>query len=70
MPTFIYAQPEEEDIGEFSSAVQRIFATSAIEVDRDVLNRIRQMIGVPLLPDDLPVQVDMLPASLTGQTSA
>ena len=28
------------------------------------------MIGVPLLPDDLPVQVDMLPASLTGQTSA
>jgi hypothetical protein len=70
MPSFVYDAPEEFDIGEYSSAIQRIFATSAIECDRSVYNRIRRILGMPLLPDDLPVQVDMLPAVLTGQTSA
>lgn len=69
MPTFEYSDIEEIDIGEFSSAIQRIFATSAIEVDRQVLNRVRTAIGVAPLPDDMPVQEDKLPATLTGQSS-
>jgi hypothetical protein len=70
LPKFVYDAPEEFDIGEYSSAIQRIFATSAIECDRSVYNRIRHILGMPLLPDDLPVQIDMLPAIITGQTSA
>lgn len=69
LPKFVYQEIEEIDIEEFSKAVQRIFSTSAIEVDREVLNRVRESIGVAPLPDDEPVHTDQLPAMMTGQTS-
>lgn len=69
LPKFTYGEPEEIDLESFSSAIQRIFATSAIEVDRDTLNRVRKMIGVPELPEDEPVHVDMLPINLSGVES-
>lgn len=69
LPTFSYVDVEEVDIAEFSSAVQRIFATSAIEMDREVMNKIRKVFGVAALPDDMPVQEDKLPANVTGQSS-
>jgi hypothetical protein len=66
---FVYADIEDVSLEEFSKAIQRIFSTSAIEVDRDVLNRVRQIMGIPLKPDDEPVDKDNLPATLTGQSS-
>jgi hypothetical protein len=69
MPKFVYADIEEISMEEFSKAVQRIFSTSAIEIDRDVMNRIRDVMGVPLLPADEAVDKEKLPASMTGQFS-
>ena len=69
LPKFVYADIEEVDLETYSKAIQRIFSVSAVEVDRPMLNRVRQVLKVPMLPDDEPVNVDMLPAVMTGQSN-
>jgi hypothetical protein len=53
---------ESEDLESFSKAVQRFASTSVIEVDRAVLNRVRESIGVDSLPDDMEPDQDKMPA--------
>ncbi len=48
-----------EEVGKF---IQRASAVSAIEMDRAVLNRVRESFGVDKLPDDLPPQQEYLSA--------
>lgn len=69
LPTFVYSDIEEVSLEEFSKAVQRIFSTSAIEIDRAVMNRVREIFGVAPLPEDQEVDKEALPAKLTGQFS-
>jgi len=69
LPKFVYADIEEVSLEDFSKAIQRIFSTSAIEVDRDVMNRVRDVLGVPLKPADEEVDKEALPAILTGNSS-
>lgn len=69
MAKFVYADIEEVSLEDFSKAVQRIFSTSAIEVDREVMNRIREVIGVAPKPSDEEVDKEKLPATMTGQFS-
>ncbi len=52
---------EIEDLESFSKAIQRFASTSVIEVDRAVLNRVRESIGVDALPDDAEPNKDYLP---------
>jgi hypothetical protein len=70
MAQFVYSDIEEVSMEEFSKGIQRIFSTSAIEIDRGVMNRIREVFGFPLKPDDEEVDKDMLPASIAGVASA
>lgn len=70
MARFAYKDVEEVSLEEYSKAVQRIFSTSAVEVDRPILNRIRQLLGVDPKPDDEDVDKESLPANLTGNKSA
>jgi hypothetical protein len=53
---------ESEDLESFSKAVQRFASTSVIEVDRAVLNRVRESIGVDALPQDMEPNQELLPA--------
>ena len=53
---------ETEDLESFSKAVQRFASTSIIEVDRAVLNRVRESIGVDALPEDMEPDQEKLPA--------
>lgn len=69
LPSFVYEEPDEISIEAFSAAVQRIFAVGAVEVDRPILNRVRKMLGVPLKPDDEPVDVENLSTNITGASS-
>lgn len=69
MAKFVYSDIEEVSLEEFSKAVQRVFSTSAIEVDRPVLNRVRKILGVPEKPEDEPVDKDNLPSALSGNSS-
>jgi hypothetical protein len=56
---------EETPIEELSKAFQRAASTGLIELDRAVLNRVRDMLGIDTLPADQEVQED----KLTGNTS-
>ena len=69
MAEFKFKAIEEISMEEFSKFCQRVFSVSAIEIDRDVLNKIRAVMGVPLKPEDEPVDVDMMPSSLSGTSS-
>lgn len=70
MAQFFYDDVEQVSLDEFSSAVQRIFAVGAIEQDRPVMNRVREVFGVPALPDDEPVDKEALPSAMSGKTSS
>lgn len=70
MSEFCYADVEEVSLEEFSKAIQRIFSTSAIEVDRGVMNRIREVMGFPLKGADEEVDTDALPAVIAGNATA
>lgn len=69
LPTFVYSDIEEISLEEFSKAVQRIFSTSAIEVDRAVMNRVREIMGVPAKPEDEEVDKEKLPGNMTQMAS-
>lgn len=69
LPKFVYADIEEVSLEDFSKAIQRIFSVSAIEVTRPVLNRVLEVLKIPALPVDMPVDVNALPAIMTGQAN-
>lgn len=56
-----YDNLENDDLESFSKAVQRFASTSVIEVDRAVLNRIRESIGVDPLPLDEEPREEYMP---------
>ena len=60
--TLDFENLESADLESFSKAVQRFASTSVLEVDREVLNRVRESIGVDPLPEDMEPQQDLLPA--------
>ena len=53
---------QTEDLESFSKAIQRYASTSVLEVDRDVLNRIRESVGIDGLPEDEEPNQDLIPA--------
>lgn len=69
MCKFVYEDAEEVDLDTFSSAIQRIAATGMIEVDRDVLNKIRCQLGMEEKPDDAPIDKENLSTALSGKES-
>ncbi len=65
MPTFEFGDIADIDSEAFSKLVQRVASVGLVEIDRSVLNKIRQVLGVPLLPAD--AEVDK--TNLTGAES-
>jgi hypothetical protein len=53
---------QTEDLESFSKAIQRYASTSVLEVDRDVLNRIRESVGIDSLPEDEEPNQALIPA--------
>ena len=53
---------------ELSKLIQRVSSVSALEIDRPVLNRIRQLIGVELYPDDVEPQEQYLPSKVASRS--
>lgn len=60
-----YDNIQSDDLESFSKAIQRFASTSVLEVDRAVLNKIRESVGVDSLPLDMEPQDDLRP----GMTS-
>lgn len=57
-----YDNIQTEDLESFSKAIQRFASTSVLEVDRAVLNRIRESVGVDGLPEDEEPNSALIPA--------
>jgi phage gp29-like protein len=70
MAKFTYSDIEEIDINDFSAAIQRMFAVGALEIDREVMNKVRKVLGVSERPDDEPVNKDELSTNMTGAESS
>jgi len=69
LPTFEYESVEEPSLDEAGKFIQRVFSVSGIEIDRDVMNRVRELGGFKLLPADEPVNPEKLPANMSGNSS-
>lgn len=70
MARFCYSDIEEVNLDDFSRAVQRIFSTNAVEMDRSVMNRVRILMGVEPLGEDVPIDKEALPANMAGTTTS
>lgn len=60
LPTFEYSEIDKPDMEELSKAIQRAASVGLLEVEQPVLNVVRSMVGVPLKPDDAPIDKDNL----------
>lgn len=63
LPQIKFEELATQDLEEFSKAIQRIAATGMIEVDREILNKIREVLGVDPRPDDEEVDWESLSTS-------
>lgn len=61
MPTIEYEDFEADDLEAFSKAIQRFASTSMLEVDRAVLNKVRESIGVDTYPDNEEPHMELMP---------
>jgi hypothetical protein len=61
MPTIQYEDFEADDLEAFSKAIQRFASTSMLEVDRAVLNKVRESIGVDVYPDEEEPHMELMP---------
>lgn len=62
MGTMDYDNLQTDDLEAFSKAVQRYASTSMLEVDRAVLNRVRESIGIDSLPEEEEPNAELIPA--------
>lgn len=62
MGSMDYDNLQTDDLEAFSKAVQRYASTSMLEVDRAVLNRVRESIGIDSLPEDEEPNEELIPA--------
>ena len=62
MGTMDYDNLQTDDLEAFSKAIQRYASTSMLEVDRAVLNRVRESVGIDSLPEDEEPNAELIPA--------
>jgi len=61
LPQLMYEDFENDDLEAFSKAVQRYASTSVLEIDRPILNKIRESLGVEGYAEDQEPQYDLMP---------
>lgn len=66
VPVIRYSNIADTDLAEFAKAIQQIFAVNAIEFDRPMANRIREVLKVPKKPEDEPINKDELLQNESG----
>lgn len=60
LPKAVPGDVEEVSMEEFSKLVQRVASVGLVEVDRAILNKVREVLGVPPKPADEPVDKENL----------
>lgn len=70
LPKFVVSDISPVSLEEFSKFVQRTFSVGGIELDRGVMNKIREVGGFEPKPDDEPVDTENLSTTLAGKSSS
>jgi len=63
LPTFEYGELRDVNSEEFSKLVQRVASVGLVEIDRPILNKIREVMGIAEKPVDAPVDKENLTAA-------
>lgn len=69
LPKFVPGDIENVDMDSFSSFIQRVAAVGLLELDRDVLNKVREVGGIKPKPEDEPVDYDNLSTNVSNSRS-
>lgn len=64
MAKFVYEDVEDVDMETLGKFIQQVFSVGAIELDRAVLNKVREAFGVAPLGDDEPVDKEKLSTTM------
>lgn len=67
MPTIKFKDISSVSIETFTKGIQRLASTSTMEINRANLNKIYEVMGFTIVPEDEPVHLDELPVNMTGQ---
>jgi hypothetical protein len=70
MPKIKFKDVSGVSLEEFSKFIQRVFSVGGMEVDRVVLNKIREVGGFDLKPDDEPIDYENLSTTLAGKATS
>lgn len=66
LPKFVPSDISDVSKEEFSKMAQRVASTGLLEVDREVLNKVREVFGVAKRPDDEPVDKEALTTNVSN----
>ena len=66
LPTFEYGDIVDTDLAEFSKFIQRTGSVGMLEADRDLMNKVREVIGVTPKPLNSPVDKENLTSVLAS----
>lgn len=66
LPKFVPSDISSVSLEEFSKMAQRVASTGLLEVDREVLNKVREVMGVKKRPDDEPVDKEALTTNVSN----
>lgn len=70
LPKIKFKDVSQVSLEEFSKYLQRVMSVGGLEMDRGVMNKIREVGGFELLPEDMPIDEDKLSTTLAQKSSA
>lgn len=69
LPKIKFKDVSSVSLEEFSKYIQRVMSVGGLEMDRGVMNKIREVGGFELKPEDEPIDEDNLSTALSGKSS-
>ena len=70
MPTIEFSDVSSVSLEEFSKYIQRVMSVGGLEMDRGVMNKIREVGGFEPKPESEPIDEDNLSTALAGKSSS
>lgn len=70
MPTIHFKDVSSVSLEEFSKFIQRIMSVGGLEMDRGVMNKIREVGGFELKPEDEEIDTENLSTTLAGKATS
>lgn len=70
LPKIKFSDVSSVSLEEFSKYIQRVMSVGGLEMDRGVMNKIREVGGFELKPENTPIDKDNLSTALAGKSTS